>query len=257
VSIHGYWDHTHHVNNLSDYLTCMMRSESPEAMIQRTRHVIGAAGLLGKIKIAFDEWNLRGWHHPDGVSQDVVDARGKNDIASGYTMADAVFSAGFLNACLRNADIVEMANIAPAINTRGPLFVHPEGIVKRTTFYVLRMYAQRLRANIVAASVKSSSLTDSDKSVSAVDALVSRDDNGIAVALINRNPSEAARCTVSIDGTPLVGSFNLETLSGDTVNAFNSIERPEAVSPTTEQRELSGHIEVPPHSICLVYGQLQ
>jgi hypothetical protein len=29
-------------------------------MIERTRHVIGAAGFLQKIKIAFDEWNLRG-----------------------------------------------------------------------------------------------------------------------------------------------------------------------------------------------------
>ena len=40
-------------------------------------------------------------------------AREKSDIASQYTMADALFSASFLNACLRHAQDVGMANIAP------------------------------------------------------------------------------------------------------------------------------------------------
>jgi alpha-L-arabinofuranosidase len=36
-------------------------------------------------------------------------------------MADAVFSEGFLNSCLRHADAVRMACIAPIVNTRGPI----------------------------------------------------------------------------------------------------------------------------------------
>jgi alpha-N-arabinofuranosidase len=254
VSIHGYWDHTHQTNNLSDYMTCVMRSESPEAMIQRTRHVIGAAGLLGKIKIAFDEWNLRGWHHPDGVNQAVVDARDKNDIASSYTMADAVFSASFLNACLRNADIVEMANVAPAVNTRGPLFVHAGGIVKRTTFHVLRMFAERVRESVLATVVAASPLSHDDKSVPAVDAVVSRDDGGLAVVLVNRHPSMSATCQVDVDGNPLTGNFQLETLSGDSVDAFNSVESPNTVVPTNTELNLSGSVVVPAHSVCVVYS---
>ena len=137
VSIHGYWDQIHQVEAPSDYLTAMMQTEKPARMIEETRHVIGAAGLTGKVRIAFDEWNLRGWHHPDGNGQDKIDARALNDVPTTYTMADAIFSAGFLNACLRNADIVAMANVAPSVNTRGPLFVHPQGIVRRTTFHAM------------------------------------------------------------------------------------------------------------------------
>ena len=40
-----------------------------------------------------------------------------NDLNSEYTMADALFSASFLNACLRNSEDVTMANIAPLVNT--------------------------------------------------------------------------------------------------------------------------------------------
>ena len=63
-------------------------------------------------------------------------------------MADAVFSAGFLNTCLRHADSVRMANMAPVVNTRGPLYVHPGGLVKRTTYHVLQMYANLLAEHV-------------------------------------------------------------------------------------------------------------
>jgi alpha-N-arabinofuranosidase len=90
------------------------------------------AGWRGRIKIPFDEWNLRGWHHlgfprkqvgdPGGPAvAELIRARDKNAIASQYTMADALFSASSLNACLRRAEDVGMANIAPIVNSRGPL----------------------------------------------------------------------------------------------------------------------------------------
>jgi alpha-N-arabinofuranosidase len=253
ISIHGYWDHTHHVNEPKDYMTCMMRTEEPGQMIDRTRHVIGAAGFLHKIKIAFDEWNLRGWHHPDGVNQQVVDDRDKNDIASTYTMADAVFSAGFLNACLRNADIVTMANIAPAVNTRGPLFVHPEGIVKRTTFHVLRMYAQALRPNVIASAITSTELQHNGKGVKAIDAVVTADEGGTTVILTNRHPDQEAECILRIDGNLLEGAVTIETLEGDSKDAFNSVEEPDAVVPKTGSLQVKdGIIRVPAHSVVVL-----
>ena len=106
--------------------------------------MIALAGYEGKIGIAFDEWNLRGWHHPDGNTPEAIAARGRNDINTTYTMADAVFSAGFLNTCLRHAETVQMANWPRLMNTRGPLFVHPAEMIRRTTFHVLEMYANLL-----------------------------------------------------------------------------------------------------------------
>ena len=61
-----------------------------------------------------DEWNLRGWHHPsfprkmpvapnDKKALELVTKRDINLIDRQYTMADALFSASFLNACLRHS----------------------------------------------------------------------------------------------------------------------------------------------------------
>jgi predicted transcriptional regulator len=125
-----------------------MKTDAPEQDIQRTIGILEEAGFGGgRIKIAYDEWNLRNWHHPwHGNFRRGFDleARRKNDIPSQYTMADALFSACFLNACLRHADIVDIACFSPIVNTRGAIFVHPKGILKRTTYHVFDMYVNML-----------------------------------------------------------------------------------------------------------------
>jgi alpha-N-arabinofuranosidase len=160
VAVHGYWDVLNEVDAPSDYLTCVSRSLEPEEDIRRVEHLIAVAGLEGRVEIAFDEWNLRGWHHPAGNAPERIAARDRNDVNATYTMADAVFSAAFLNGCLRHADTVRMANLSPTVNARGPLYVHPEGLVRRTTFHVLAMYANLLAPYVLDAHVEADALGD-------------------------------------------------------------------------------------------------
>ncbi|WP_206662949.1 alpha-L-arabinofuranosidase C-terminal domain-containing protein [Anaerobacillus alkaliphilus] len=109
-----------------------------------------------KIKIAFDEWNLRSWHHTNvhtikqGIDKkDYVDPRDKNDDNSQYTMADDIFTANFLSAMNRNSDIVGMDNFAPILNTRGCIYSHSEGIVLRSTYHVFDLYVNYLGDTII------------------------------------------------------------------------------------------------------------
>ena len=136
----------------------LLKSKSWQAV-----DLLNQNGFGDRIKIAFDEWNLRGWHHPGfpggGADQlEEIRERDENDLNETYTMADAVFSASFLNACLRQAKYVHMACMAPVVNVRGPLFVHPKGIVRRTTFHVLRMYSDLLHPHVVDCKLVSDTL---------------------------------------------------------------------------------------------------
>lgn len=253
VSIHGYWDPLWQVDDPCDYMTAIMQCDAPAQMIEATRHVIGAAGFGGKVRIAFDEWNLRGWHHPGGNHPDVIKARERNDIASTYTMADALFSAAFFNACLRNGDIVAMANVAPSVNTRGPLFVHRDGIVRRTTFHVMKMYVDHTREWIVPAHVDGPQLTHGARSVAEIDVLVSMDGSGSTVALANRNPSEPVRCAIRIDGDQLRGTHEAQILDGPSPDAFNSIDAPDAAAPRRQpMTDEDGVFTLPPHALCIL-----
>ena len=109
------------VNNPASYEQCMAFTDRIDHSVREVRGMLAALRLDGRIKIAFDEWNLRSWHHPNvhsirqGVGKEpYVTPRDKNDDNSTYTMADAVFTACFLNAMHRHCDVVGMANFAPS-----------------------------------------------------------------------------------------------------------------------------------------------
>jgi alpha-N-arabinofuranosidase len=266
VAIHEYWLPCWGNNLTPDYLTCVSNSEGPEATITRVIDLLDEAACRGRVKIAFDEWNLRGWHHPgfprkesgncaDPAVLALVQARDKSDIASQYTMADALFSASFLNACLRHAEDVGMANIAPIVNTRGPLFVHPRGIVKRTTFHVLAMYGSLLHDRVTAAEVAGDPLPEAGRGIAALDAIATCDESKTTwrIALINRHPTQSLRCEVKLGSKSLNGPYRATILAGDSPDAFNDVEHPQRVVPQSSELIFKeGRADLPPHSLTIV-----
>lgn len=254
ISIHGYWDKLADINEPSPYMECMAKTMEPERQIAEVRAMIEASGRQ-QVGIAFDEWNLRGWHHPWSSQQSAIAARDLNDDNSTYTMADAVFSACFLNACLRNADKVKMANMAPTVNARGPLFVYPEGIVRRSTFYVMSMYANLLGDHVLDSTVASATLECGASQVPLVDAIATNghDDRRIVVVLINKSPEESAPIRVRIAGVPVEGAQESIILTGESTDSFNDITHPEDVSTRSGKLAFEGGTAMLlPHSITAV-----
>lgn len=266
ISIHKYWLPFWNKNEMPDYRTCIMHSESPERFITNFVGVLDESGYRGRIKIAFDEWNLRGWHHegfprraiqkyddPEVIR--LVAAREKNDIPSQYTMADALFSASFFNACLRHAEDIGMANIAPLVNTRGPLYVHAQGIVKRPHFHTMALYANQLESQVSPSTLHAAPLVHDGKSIPVMDAIATVNESGRhwAIALVNRDPENPVSCVVKLGEKPLHGRLPATILAGDAAEAFNSVENPDRVMPRNARVEFThGSVRLPPHSLTIV-----
>jgi alpha-N-arabinofuranosidase len=290
VAIHEYWLRSHDTNLTPDYLGSVILSEGPEKTISSVIDIIDEAGYRGRIKIAFDEWNLRGWHHPgfprkqvsntDNVGE-LIKRRDINADAAQYTMADALFSASFLNACLRHAEDVDMANIAPIVNTRGPLYVHPDGIVRRTTFHTLAMYANELESRVGRIDIESGTLErnervidhivrqlterrdyfsaekfkrDTLQPIPMIDGIATVDESGRqwSIAIVNRRPSKQVACKVKMNDALLTGTYEAKILSGDSPDAFNSVEHPDRVVPEkTDLEFVDGVVLLPPHSLTI------
>lgn len=262
VAVHNYWLGFWQKNGIPDYKTCIALSEEPQKFLDGMIRMLDSIGYKSKIRIAFDEWNLRGWHHPgyprkeatilsDTAAMRLIQKREINNISSQYTMADALFSASFLNACLRKPEYVEMTNIAPIVNTRGPLYVYPGGIVKRTTFHTLSMYANLLQPNIA----NITEISDSIGSIPVVDAVATSDSlrTNWSVALINRDPEHFTACTVKIGDWMPEGKFKATVLSGDSPEAYNDKEKPERVKPEEVIFSVrKGIVMLPPHSLSII-----
>jgi len=270
ISVHNYWLARGNELPEYDYLTAISKSEFPEAYINLVVESLEESGMRDHLKIAFDEWNLRAWQHPgfprnkvdnyeDPEILELVEKRiAGNDLNSQYTMADALFTASFFNACLRHSEDVTMTNIAPLVNTRGPLYVHPEGVVKRTHFHTMAMYANLLEEKVVSIQAEADNLIINEDTVTVVDAIATVDQSGKswAISLVNRHPSENVDCSVKIGDKPLNGTYKATVLTGDSPDAYNDIDHPDSILPKEMQLNFKrGVATLPPHSLIIVHIQ--
>ena len=91
------------------------------------------------IYIAWDEYNIwYRWRSSETMS-------GTRALEERYNLEDALVIAGFLNAFIRNADIVKMANMAQLVNVIAPIFAEKDGMFKQTIYYPLQLFAQNVR----------------------------------------------------------------------------------------------------------------
>ena len=265
ISLHQYWDPIHFDNALASYEQTMAYTAELSDALDKVIGILAATGYLGKIHIAYDEWNLRGWYHPSihSIKQstdkaDYLYPRDDNDDNSAYTMADAVFTACVLNMLHRYAAHVKMANYAPMVNTRGLIYTHKDGLVKRSTYHVFDLFAHKMGETVLdvwepqAAMFEARHKDGKMREVTTVDAVATRRaDGAIVVSLVNKHPSQEATVTLDFEGfTPCRAT--LHTINGNGTNDYNDIDRPNNICIRTQALSAWASVSLPPHSVNVV-----
>lgn len=258
VSIHGYWDMMCEKNEPADYEQCMLYSTQVEEPIQKIKHILGALGMENQVRVAYDEWNLRSWHHPGIMDFSMLDPdhehaakmRDGNDINSIYTMADAVFAATFLSACLRNCDTVEMANFSPIVNTRGAVFTYDKGIVLRPTYHVFDLYTNHMGNQMVDSYIRGdNTFCCKGTDIPMIDAAAAlTEDEHLTLALVNRNPDEAVQFQLILREMHASDAV-LYTVNGETKDSYNDIARPDAITIKNHAVTDTNALILDPHSV--------
>ena len=143
VSIHYYGDPLWQEDKPSSYAACMCASGPARKVIRLTEQIIAVAGYEGKIGIAFDEWNLRGWHHPFQGTPEAIAERRRNDpeqhLYHGRRGLLRRHPQHLPAPCRHGARWPTWPRWSTGA---GRSYVHPGGMVKRTTFHVLQMCRQ-------------------------------------------------------------------------------------------------------------------
>ena len=268
ISIHQYWDMMPEVNQPATYEECMAYTKDIARSVDDVRGILTAMRLEDKIKIAFDEWNLRSWHHPNvhtikqGMNkEDYVTPRDKNDDNSTYTMADAVFAACFLNAMNRNCDIVGMANFAPILNTRGCIYSYDKGIVLRSTYHVFDLYVNYLGDTILdlwsedgIPTMNVNSKSGEETAVDTLDLLATSwsDRAGIALAAINKHPCESRSIALNYEAE--AAEVIIYSITGKNKDSYNDRDRNEVIieEKNTGAFRKGMQIELASHSVNVI-----
>ncbi len=260
ISIHGYWDPLWQQNNLSPYEACMRYTMEIESQILKAKYILGVFGYLGKIRIAFDEWNLRGWHHPhvDSPTEDYITPRNLNDVNASYTMADAVFTACFLNQCLRHCDVVGMANFAPTVNTRGAIFTHEGGVLLRSTYFVFEVFTKYMGDTVVDCWMPDNDYFEVNDSVTGMKTVIPAldivattlsSDSSLRLSIVNRHPDHVVTLQLPTAG---YSTARLHCVTAPSKDSYNDIHQPNNVMTSVSDifnSEDNLTLEIEPHSV--------
>jgi alpha-N-arabinofuranosidase len=155
-----------------------------------------------------------------------------------------------------------MTNMSPLVNTRGPIYAHPGGIVLRPTYHVGELYAAQLAREVLdtrplvpgfdAAGPAGGTVT-----LPRGDALVTADraTGEVAVSLSNLHPDEPLDCVVWLPGRTLRGPAELTTLTGAAPDSYNDVNHPDDVCPRRTQVPTGGdavRLRLAPHSVSIL-----
>ena len=260
ISIHGYFDEAWETNALSSYRKSLQAPARFEQSIVSVRGLLCALGLEHRVRIAFDEWNLRGWYHPgiadfsrlDPDHDHAAAMRALNEINTQYTMADAVFAASFLHLCMRHGDMVTLANFSPTVCGRGLIGVSDTGLVLRPTYFVFDLLRNRMGTHLVDSYAQDMAMVDADGvPVAVLDAVAAlREDGALTVSLINKDPERAVSVQLHT-ALPYARAHRFSLVSPDADSA-NDFDCPDRVHVEQGEQPLSGPVQLAPHSVTVL-----
>jgi alpha-N-arabinofuranosidase len=207
-------------------------------------------GIKRPVRIAVDEWNVWYRTHPryGGVPE-------QTRLEEVYNLEDALVTAVQLNAFIRHASSVKMANLAQIVNVIAPVFTGPNGILLQTIFFPFEMYRRCCGNLALDAWWEGDNFSGGGyHSVRTLDVSATLDDAGkrLAVFVVNRSLSEEMETILQLTQGNFHGEVTVYTVNGPDIKAENTFASPDKV--TTREITISarGHTlnyAFEPHSV--------
>ena len=234
-------------NHEQDFATYMALSEVIEERLSAYEGLIRAVRLAQQIErpiyIAVDEWNVWYRTHPEEGLEEV------------YNLEDALVVAMHLNAFIRHARMVRMANLAQIVNVIAPILTHREGMVLQTIFYPFELYSREC-GDLALDIFWTGDTFDGGKYTEVrtldVSGTLDTQHNRLTLFVVNRSLDQPMEATIALASGRFAGPVQCHVVNGPDVKAQNTFEAPDTVRPhrttlTAEGRTWTYTFE--PHSV--------
>jgi alpha-N-arabinofuranosidase len=240
-----------YVDNISnDFATYMALSELFEARLSAYEGLIRAVQIERNNKrpiyISVDEWNV--WHKvAAGAVTEIV-----------YNLEDALVVAMQLNAFIRHANSVRMANIAQIVNVLAPILTKPDGLVLQTIFYPFELYSQYAGSTALNVHWDGDTFSAGDYAgVRTLDvtATLSADRKQLVLFVINRAERDGAETRITLTEGRISGTVQVHTVNGVDIKTVNSFDQPGQVRTRETQTAAeagSFNYTFEPHSVTVL-----
>ena len=250
---------------------------SPLALEQRTKIVKGIIeremdkvnrGDRDPIYIAWDEYNI--WYRWRSKEDETMS--GTRALEERYNLEDALVIAGFLNAFIRNADIVKMANMAQLVNVIAPIFAEEDGMFKQTIYYPLQLFANNMYGISLDVFVDCETYDTEDfylgiaervskhTNVPYLDVSAAYNNGEVIICVVNRNKDKEITTDLICQTGQFKGKFEVYEVNGPDIKSENDFNQ-ELVK-TVSKPAINAKGEVikytfPPHSFTMIKGNIE
>ncbi len=247
-------------NFMSTPLVLEQRTQIVKGMILREMD-IADRGDRDPIYIAWDEYNVWYRARTDETMQGTI------ALEEHYNLEDALVIAGFLNAFVRNADIVKMANMAQLVNVIAPIFTSETDMFKQTIYYPLALFANNVHGTSLDVYTDCDTY-DTDEfliglgesktrqtGVPYLDVSATYFDDEVILCIVNRHKDEAISTDIISQNGIFNGEIQIYEVNGPDIKSINdfgvsNIET--IIKPSLKARGESFSYSFPPHSFTLL-----
>ncbi len=196
--------------------------------IDDVRTILDRHDPEGRIKIIEDEWGdwLMNWKSSDDWLQQ-------------NTVMDAISAARSLQVFMKNADRVQMAGLAQAVNVIQSLFLTNSSsggtdLVKTPTFYVFKMFVPHHtnNAKLAPVTLTSEKITGNGQTFNVVSSAATTNDAGqVNISFANVDLVNARDVTITLESaTARYAMASAQVITGPAKDSFNDFGQPETVN---------------------------
>ncbi len=143
-----------------------------------------------------------------------------------------------LNAFIRHASSVRMANLAQLVNVIAPMLSRPNGLLLQTTFYPFELFARTCGDLALDVTWSSDTFSAGDHTgVRLLDVAASLDERTrrVSVYIVNRDPDGPRDVEVSFADARPRSEVEINTITGPDAAAVNTWDAPTRVVTTTSR----------------------
>jgi alpha-L-arabinofuranosidase len=248
---HYYCGTTGHALNFSvdQWYEQLHKANRMETLIKDQWAAMGEFDRRHEVKLVIDEW---GSWHPAGT-----EINPRHLFEQMGTLRDALVAALSLDTFNRHADKVRMANVAQLVNNLHSLFLADgDKFVATPTYHVYTMYRGHQDARAVRIDVQapdtSFQVRGGTERITRLAGSASRTRDGRAtLTLAHLHASEPADVHISLHGGA-AREVRHTVLTHNELNAHNTFERPDVVTPRTTTLDVRGaelRCTLPPASV--------
>ncbi len=230
------------------YADIMAKTLDLEPMVRRHAAIMDQYDPGKRVGLIVDEWG--GWY-------DVEPGTNPAFLYQQNSMRDALLAASALNIFNNHCDRVKMANIAQMVNVlQAMVLTDGPRMIVTPTYDVYQMYTVHHDATMLPVQVSAEDYVYHSYKMPSLNASASRDSSGVIhISIANLDPSHTRSVPVELHGVQ-IGQVTGSILKGDSVQAHNTFDQPEAVRIASFNgfRVVDGRlqVEMPPASVVVL-----